>query len=110
EPGIHEMRCLRSDEIEWAAQSGDATMSRGKLARSTVLRVQDLTKLYGRIAANDHVSFEVREAQTVALVGESGSGKSTVAHIIMGLTQATAGSASFKDQELAQLPVHRRSP
>ncbi len=108
--GFHEMRCLRSDEIEWAVPSGEATMARGTVSDSTALRVRELTKMYGSIAANDHVSFEIREAETVALVGESGSGKSTVAHILMGLTQATAGSASLKEQELAQLPVNRRTP
>jgi peptide/nickel transport system ATP-binding protein len=107
---FHEMRCLRSDEIEWAVPSGEATVARDTVSSSTALRVRALTKIYGRIAANDQVSFEVREAETVALVGESGSGKSTVAHIIMGLTQATAGSATLKDQELARLPVNRRRP
>ena len=108
--GFHETRCLRSDEIEWQVPSCEATMARDTMSRSTALRVRALTKIYGRVAANDHVSFEVREAETVALVGESGSGKSTVAHIIMGLTQATAGSASLKEQELAELPVNRRRP
>ena len=41
------------------------------------------------------VSFAIRRNETVALVGESGSGKSTVARMIVGLLQPTAGSVSI---------------
>ncbi len=41
------------------------------------------------------VSFAIGRNETVALVGESGSGKSTVARMIVGLLQPTAGSVSI---------------
>jgi peptide/nickel transport system ATP-binding protein len=41
------------------------------------------------------VSFAIGRNETVALVGESGSGKSTVARMIVGLLEPTAGSVSI---------------
>jgi peptide/nickel transport system ATP-binding protein len=41
------------------------------------------------------VSFSIGRNETVALVGESGSGKSTVARMIVGLLQPTAGTVTI---------------
>ena len=41
--------------------------------------------------ANESLSFEAREAETLAIVGESGCGKSTLAKVLMGLETATGG-------------------
>ena len=45
------------------------------------------------LRAVDNVSFEIARGTTTAVVGESGSGKTTVARIILGLEQATSGTA-----------------
>jgi peptide/nickel transport system ATP-binding protein len=110
EPGLHAVRCLRSDEIGARAPSTEAVRTRAAGSGRAALHIRDLTKVYDGLAANDRVSFDVPGGQTVALVGESGSGKSTLARILLGLTQANSGSAALKGQELAQLPVNRRKP
>ena len=65
-----------------------------------LLRAEGLSKrftaargLFGRseVAAVKDVSFAVAENEFVALVGESGSGKSTIARLLAGLEQPTAG-------------------
>jgi len=41
------------------------------------------------------VSFEINRGETFALVGESGSGKSTIAKLVVGLLDASAGTIEF---------------
>jgi len=50
-------------------------------------------------AVND-VSFSIRAGETFALVGESGSGKSTIARLVVGLLQPSAGTLRFDGKPL----------
>ncbi len=47
------------------------------------------------------VSFSIRKGETFALVGESGSGKSTIARMIVGLIQPSAGKVTFDGAPIA---------
>ncbi|QDP82277.1 ABC transporter ATP-binding protein [Nocardia otitidiscaviarum] len=53
--------------------------------------------------AVDDVSFRLRRGTTTAIVGESGSGKSTVAHMVLGLLNPTAGRVLFDGAPVAAL-------
>ena len=60
-----------------------------------------------RLLAVDDVSFDLERGESLGLVGESGCGKSTVARLIAGLEQASAGSLRFDGVELV---AARRAP
>jgi peptide/nickel transport system ATP-binding protein len=104
----HLSRCLRVGEIPWDAPVEAAAGQNAAQLGDCILQVENLTKRYGPVSANEAVTFAARRGETLAIVGESGCGKSTFARILMGLTQATSGSIKVDDVELAQLPVTRR--
>jgi peptide/nickel transport system ATP-binding protein len=65
------------------------------IGHSGILRREPIT-----VKAVDGISFAIREGETFGLVGESGSGKSTVAYTTVGMYRPTAGSISFREQNL----------
>jgi peptide/nickel transport system ATP-binding protein len=56
-----------------------------------VLAVAALAKNYGRVRAVDEISFDLERGTTLSVVGESGCGKSSLARIIVRLTEPTSG-------------------
>ncbi|WP_103063357.1 ABC transporter ATP-binding protein [Actinomyces qiguomingii] len=110
---------LASHRIEQAHAQGVETTEEellgaglGAVSTEDVLRVEHLTKIFpvrgakGKAktfkAVND-VSFGLRKGTTLALVGESGSGKSTVANIILNLTDPTSGKVFHHGTDLSTL-------
>ena len=78
-----------------------------------LLDVRDLSVAFhqpsGTSVAVDHISYEIRRGEMLALVGESGSGKSVTALSIMKLlpyptASHPSGSIRFKGRDLLQLP------
>jgi ABC-type multidrug transport system ATPase subunit len=51
------------------------------------LTARDVTKRYGKAAALDHVSFEARPGEAVALWGPNGAGKTTILRCLLGLAR-----------------------
>lgn len=62
------------------------------------LDIRNLSCSYGAQPVLDGLSLSLEKGQVVSLIGGSGSGKSTLLRVIMGLTQATAGSISIGEQ------------
>ncbi|MBB5047350.1 microcin C transport system ATP-binding protein [Rhodopseudomonas rhenobacensis] len=80
-----------------------------------LLDVRDLSVAFhqpsGQSIAVDHISFEIKRGECVALVGESGSGKSVSALSILRLlpyptASHPSGSIRFKGRELLNLSEH----
>ena len=61
---------------------------------SAVIRLDQVTKRFGREAALDGVSLEVPRGVVFALLGENGAGKTTTIRILLGLLDPDAGSAN----------------
>ena len=56
-----------------------------------VLRLDQITKRFGNLTANDAISFDLREGEVIALLGENGAGKTTLMNILFGHYTADEG-------------------
>jgi putative ABC transport system ATP-binding protein len=87
------------------------------MSRRDVLRVEELTKIFGAgrtvVRAVDGVGFEAAAGEVVLIMGPSGSGKTTLLTMIGGLLRPTSGRIFIEDVEItalrqAELPRVRR--
>jgi simple sugar transport system ATP-binding protein len=74
-------------------------------SEAPAVELLEVTKTFGRLVANDHVSLTVRPGSIHALVGENGAGKTTLMKVLFGLHQPDAGSIRVRGES-----VHFRSP
>ena len=64
------------------------------------VKVDNLRKRFGDLAAVDGVSFEVGDGHTLALLGPSGCGKTTILRSIAGLETPEHGSIAIGDRNV----------
>jgi len=67
-----------------------------------VIRVQSLTKRYGRTLAVDGIDFAVPAGATVGLLGGNGAGKTTTIAMLLGLLIPTSGSVHVLGHDIAR--------
>lgn len=61
-----------------------------------VLRMENITKMFGDFYANKNINLSVREGEVHTLLGENGAGKSTLMNILVGLYHPTSGDVYIK--------------
>jgi len=75
----------------------------------TVLKLTNLVKEFGTLAAVNGVSLDVKEGELFALIGPNGSGKTTIIKTIVGLLKATSGSVQVGGFDVAASPTKTKS-
>jgi ABC-2 type transport system ATP-binding protein len=66
--------------------------------------VRDLSKVFGRFVAVDHVTFSVRRGDIFGFLGANGAGKSTTIRMLCGLLAPTSGAASVGGFDVGREP------
>jgi simple sugar transport system ATP-binding protein len=65
-----------------------------------VVRLEHVSKWYGRVQALDDVSLSIRTNEIVGLLGDNGAGKSTLIKIISGVTPLSSGAIYFHGRKV----------
>ncbi len=61
-----------------------------------ILEVQNVTKRFPGVLANDQVGFSLEEGEVLAFLGENGAGKSTLMNILYGLYAPDEGEVRIR--------------
>lgn len=64
------------------------------------LELENISKTFGPLKANDNISLKVKKGEIHALLGENGAGKSTLMSILFGLYQADTGCIKIDGKEV----------
>ena len=74
-----------------------------------MLKVSNLTKIFGGLRAVDDASLTVDEGRIVALIGPNGAGKTTLFACIAGFHSVNEGKVEFQGHDITGRAVHEIS-
>ena len=69
------------------------------------IKVQDITKVYGKEKALDKVSFTIETGEIVGFLGPNGAGKTTMMKIITGFIPQTSGEVTVNGLSVINNPL-----
>ncbi len=73
-----------------------------------MLEIKELTRVYGKFTALDHLSIQIGDGELHGFVGPNGAGKSTTMRILATLLQPTSGTAVMDGVDVCKSPRKMR--
>jgi branched-chain amino acid transport system ATP-binding protein len=70
-----------------------------------LLSVDNVSKSFGGVRANQNISLEVPEGSIIGLIGPNGSGKTTLFNSVVGYHPIDAGNINYENREISKLRV-----
>jgi branched-chain amino acid transport system ATP-binding protein len=74
-----------------------------------VLRVSEITQVFGGLTALDNVSLEICEGAITGVIGPNGAGKTTLFNIMSGIYTQTSGTVHLDDRDITGLPPEKHA-
>lgn len=75
----------------------------------SLLRAENLTKSYNRVAVVRSLSLEVQEGEIVGLLGRNGAGKTTVFQLVTGLVKPDSGKIFLNETDISRMTTSERA-
>ncbi len=73
-----------------------------------ILKVNNLSKSFGKVKAVREVTFEATEGKVLSLLGPSGCGKTTTLRCIAGFENPDRGEIYLDDRKITSIPPEKR--
>ncbi|NJS14036.1 MAG: ABC transporter ATP-binding protein [Sphingopyxis sp.] len=73
-----------------------------------IIEIRNVTKRFGKVAAVDNISLDIRRGEFFVLLGPSGCGKTTLLRMIAGFEMPTSGQILIDGQDMAGIPPNKR--
>jgi spermidine/putrescine ABC transporter ATP-binding subunit len=74
----------------------------------TIIRVEEVTKRYGKVTAVDRVTLEIPRGEFFALLGPSGCGKTTLLRMLAGFEMPSEGKIFIDGVDMSTIPPNKR--
>lgn len=65
-----------------------------------ILDMQNITKIFPGVKANDNVNLSIKKGEIHALVGENGAGKTTLMNVLYGLYEPEGGQVFYEGKKV----------
>ena len=72
-----------------------------------ILKVEDITKVFGGVTALKDVSFDVKQGEVLGIIGPNGCGKTTTVNSITGFIKPTSGKIFFRGKNITGMKPHK---
>lgn len=76
---------------------------------SVLLKVEDLTKRFSGLVANQHVHLSLNPGEIRSIIGPNGAGKTTLISMISGHLKPTEGRIIYQGEDITRLGVTQRA-
>ena len=86
----------------------DQVRSAAEDASDMIVRIDGLSKRYGRTVALDDVSLAIRPNELFALLGPNGAGKTTLIHILCTILAPDSGTVMLAGFDVVRQPLKAR--
>jgi len=75
---------------------------------TAIIQASNLTKVFGKSTAVDHISFDVSEGEIFGFLGPNGAGKTTTTRMLTGVIPLDAGTATILGHDIRSEPVQAK--
>ena len=74
-----------------------------------IIELRNINKSFGKTTIIENLNLPINNGQFVTFLGPSGCGKTTILKIIAGFLQPDNGQVLFENNDITQLPPHKRN-